>query len=167
MNQKMMIYAVLPVRFAVFLLLRLFAHALSYQFAVILVIGCHCCIIQGFVFAVNSVLLYVIQSGLAANLLLLCNGDDCDLAVHTFCLFPPMRDVPEGSWLCLNCKGNPSLTEEFKEQPGFAKKTIQSVVGRRWVRIEGDKNAMQEQCLIKWHSLSHLHDSWVCYLSLI
>ncbi|CAN6475878.1 unnamed protein product [Victoria cruziana] len=104
---------------------------------------------------------FTCQSGLAANLLLLCNGDDCDLAVHTFCLFPPMRDVPEGSWLCPNCKENPSLTEEFKEQPGFAKKTIQSVVGRRWVRIEGDKNAMQEQCLIKWHSLSHLHDSWV------
>ncbi|XP_031473171.1 uncharacterized protein LOC116245766 isoform X2 [Nymphaea colorata] len=104
---------------------------------------------------------FTCQSGLAANLLLLCDGDGCDLAVHTFCLVPPMQDVPEGSWLCPNCEENPSLTEDFKEQHKFAKKPVQSVVGRRWVCIGGDKNAMQEQCLMKWHSLSHHLDTWI------
>ncbi|KAF3793151.1 Lysine-specific demethylase 5B [Nymphaea thermarum] len=103
---------------------------------------------------------YVVQPGLAANFLLLCDGDGCDLAVHTFCLVPPMHDVPEGSWICPSCKENPSLTEDFKEQHRFAKKTVQSVVGRRWVCIEGDKNVMQEQCLMKWNSLSHHLDTW-------
>ena len=29
--------------------------------------------------------------------------DCCDRAFHTYCLNPPMRRVPEGSWMCDEC----------------------------------------------------------------
>ncbi|KAL5109440.1 Histone-lysine N-methyltransferase 2C [Taenia crassiceps] len=35
------------------------------------------------------------------NLLLLC--DDCDISYHTFCLNPPLKEVPKGNWKCTNC----------------------------------------------------------------
>uniref|UniRef100_A0A1I8IKJ0 PHD finger protein 10 n=1 Tax=Macrostomum lignano TaxID=282301 RepID=A0A1I8IKJ0_9PLAT len=35
------------------------------------------------------------------NLLLLC--DDCDISYHTFCLDPPLTEVPKGAWKCRHC----------------------------------------------------------------
>ena len=34
-------------------------------------------------------------------LMLLC--DNCDAAYHTYCLNPPLVDVPEGNWICPSC----------------------------------------------------------------
>mmetsp|Transcript_113825 Transcript_113825/g.367774 ORF Transcript_113825/g.367774 Transcript_113825/m.367774 type:complete len:277 (+) Transcript_113825:65-895(+) len=34
-------------------------------------------------------------------LLLLCDG--CDAAYHTFCLHPPLQEVPAGNWYCPRC----------------------------------------------------------------
>ena len=36
-----------------------------------------------------------------AALMLLC--DNCDRGYHTFCLDPPLRQVPEGAWYCPQC----------------------------------------------------------------
>lgn len=36
-----------------------------------------------------------------SNSLLLC--DNCDAAYHTFCLRPPLQDVPRGQWFCDTC----------------------------------------------------------------
>eukprot|EP00667_Euglena_gracilis_P030634 EG_transcript_42679 len=36
-----------------------------------------------------------------ADQLLLCDG--CDGPFHTFCLDPPLPDVPEGDWFCSSC----------------------------------------------------------------
>lgn len=33
--------------------------------------------------------------------LLLCDG--CDDSYHTFCLIPPLQDVPKGDWRCPKC----------------------------------------------------------------
>jgi len=33
--------------------------------------------------------------------LLLCDG--CDDSYHTFCLIPPLHDVPKGDWRCPKC----------------------------------------------------------------
>ena len=33
--------------------------------------------------------------------MLLC--DNCDAGYHTFCLSPPLEDVPDGDWLCPDC----------------------------------------------------------------
>ncbi len=40
------------------------------------------------------------------DLILLCDGQGCDLEFHTFCLQPPLQTIPEGSWLCPLCDSN-------------------------------------------------------------
>ena len=35
------------------------------------------------------------------ELILLC--DSCDRGHHTFCLEPPLSDIPEGDWYCPDC----------------------------------------------------------------
>jgi transposase InsO family protein len=37
-----------------------------------------------------------------ANRLLMCDG--CNLGYHTFCLTPPLIDIPEGIWICPTCQ---------------------------------------------------------------
>ena len=33
--------------------------------------------------------------------MLLCDG--CDDAFHTYCLIPPLNDIPKGDWRCPKC----------------------------------------------------------------
>lgn len=40
--------------------------------------------------------------------LLLCDG--CDDSYHTFCLIPPLQDVPKGDWRCPKCVAEVMLT---------------------------------------------------------
>lgn len=35
--------------------------------------------------------------------LLLC--DNCDAPYHTYCLNPPLKEVPEDDWFCAECTG--------------------------------------------------------------
>ena len=37
------------------------------------------------------------------ELLLLCDGVSCRVAVHTFCLDPPLARVPDDEWYCSGC----------------------------------------------------------------
>ncbi|KAM4700298.1 lysine-specific demethylase 5B isoform 2-T2 [Discoglossus pictus] len=43
----------------------------------------------------------VCSSGSDEDRLLLCDG--CDDSYHTFCLIPPLHDVPKGDWRCPKC----------------------------------------------------------------
>ena len=36
--------------------------------------------------------------------MLLCDGDGCELAYHTFCLTPPLPHIPAGDWICPSCR---------------------------------------------------------------
>uniref|UniRef100_A0A4W4H1X8 [histone H3]-trimethyl-L-lysine(4) demethylase n=1 Tax=Electrophorus electricus TaxID=8005 RepID=A0A4W4H1X8_ELEEL len=53
---------------------------------------------------VSSIDLYMCMScgrGDEEDRLLLCDG--CDDSYHTFCLIPPLQDVPKGDWRCPKC----------------------------------------------------------------
>nr|XP_055039906.1 lysine (K)-specific demethylase 5Ba isoform X2 [Misgurnus anguillicaudatus] len=51
--------------------------------------------------------------------LLLCDG--CDDSYHTFCLIPPLHDVPKGDWRCPTCLakecGKPQVAFGFEQAP--------------------------------------------------
>ncbi|XP_040008959.1 lysine-specific demethylase 5B-B [Xiphias gladius] len=50
---------------------------------------------------VDLVVCLVCGSGGDEDRLLLCDG--CDDSYHTFCLIPPLQDVPKGDWRCPKC----------------------------------------------------------------
>ncbi|XP_047446476.1 lysine-specific demethylase 5B-B isoform X2 [Mugil cephalus] len=50
---------------------------------------------------VDLVVCLVCGSGGDEDRLLLCDG--CDDSYHTFCLIPPLHDVPKGDWRCPRC----------------------------------------------------------------
>lgn len=58
-------------------------------------------VMAAFVFQVDLVVCLVCGSGGEEDRLLLCDG--CDDSYHTFCLIPPLHDVPKGDWRCPKC----------------------------------------------------------------
>ncbi|XP_041348681.1 lysine-specific demethylase 5A-like isoform X2 [Gigantopelta aegis] len=50
---------------------------------------------------VDQYLCHVCERGDGEEYMLLCDG--CDDAFHTYCLQPPLTDVPKGDWRCPNC----------------------------------------------------------------
>uniref|UniRef100_A0A8C7QEI3 [histone H3]-trimethyl-L-lysine(4) demethylase n=1 Tax=Oncorhynchus mykiss TaxID=8022 RepID=A0A8C7QEI3_ONCMY len=50
---------------------------------------------------VDQYMCLVCGSGSEEDRLLLCDG--CDDSYHTFCLIPPLHDVPKGDWRCPKC----------------------------------------------------------------
>uniref|UniRef100_A0A8C7VCP3 [histone H3]-trimethyl-L-lysine(4) demethylase n=1 Tax=Oncorhynchus mykiss TaxID=8022 RepID=A0A8C7VCP3_ONCMY len=64
-------------------------------------------------FVVDLYMCLVCGSGSDEDRLLLCDG--CDASYHTFCLIPPLHDIPKGDWRCPKC-----LTQECsKPQEAF------------------------------------------------
>ena len=51
--------------------------------------------------------------GDAEDCLLLCDG--CDDSFHTFCLIPPLPEVPKGDWRCPSCVAK--VTRKFVRFP--------------------------------------------------
>ncbi|XP_061114358.1 lysine-specific demethylase 5B-B-like isoform X2 [Conger conger] len=51
--------------------------------------------------AVDLYVCLVCGSGTDEDRLLLCDG--CDDSYHTFCLIPPLQEVPKGDWRCPKC----------------------------------------------------------------
>jgi hypothetical protein len=37
------------------------------------------------------------------NLIILCDGDNCDYAVHQQCITPSLQTIPDGDWYCHEC----------------------------------------------------------------
>uniref|UniRef100_A0A8C0VGI9 [histone H3]-trimethyl-L-lysine(4) demethylase n=1 Tax=Cyanistes caeruleus TaxID=156563 RepID=A0A8C0VGI9_CYACU len=54
-----------------------------------------------FVLQVDLYVCLLCGSGNDEDRLLLCDG--CDDSYHTFCLIPPLHDVPKGDWRCPQC----------------------------------------------------------------
>ncbi|MFT7814079.1 lysine-specific demethylase 5B isoform X2, partial [Arapaima gigas] len=58
-------------------------------------------LIVGINHQVDQYVCLVCGSGSEEDRLLLCDG--CDDSYHTFCLIPPLHDVPKGDWRCPKC----------------------------------------------------------------
>ncbi|XP_071017329.1 lysine-specific demethylase 5B-like isoform X1 [Oncorhynchus clarkii lewisi] len=67
--------------------------------------------------AVDQYMCLVCGSGSEEDRLLLCDG--CDDSYHTFCLIPPLHDVPKGDWRCPKCLaqecGKPQVAFGFEQ----------------------------------------------------
>lgn len=110
----------------------------------------------------------------AADLMLLCDGENCEEAFHSFCLKFPLQIIPEGDWLCPLClyevcakertgtalKRTAKLRAKLIPSP----KKVEAIIGFREDPsvIEDDNQKERKlQYLVKWCSLSHRHDTWV------
>uniref|UniRef100_A0A8C5A2N5 [histone H3]-trimethyl-L-lysine(4) demethylase n=1 Tax=Gadus morhua TaxID=8049 RepID=A0A8C5A2N5_GADMO len=66
---------------------------------------------------VDQYMCLVCGCGTAEDRLLLCDG--CDDSYHTFCLIPPLHDVPKGDWRCPKCLaqecGKPPVAFGFEQ----------------------------------------------------
>eukprot|EP00066_Takifugu_rubripes_P023147 XP_011612413.1 PREDICTED: lysine-specific demethylase 5B [Takifugu rubripes] len=66
---------------------------------------------------VDQYMCLVCGCGTAEDRLLLCDG--CDDSYHTFCLIPPLHDVPKGDWRCPKCLaqecGKPAVAFGFEQ----------------------------------------------------
>lgn len=114
----------------------------------------------------------------AADLMLLCDGENCEQAFHSFCLQFPLQSIPDGDWLCPICL----YEKRAKEMTGAAVKwtsklrakmipslkNVEAIIGFREdpAVIESDNQKQRKlHYLVKWCSLSHRHDTWVCSMS--
>eukprot|EP01117_Protostelium_nocturnum_P008509 TRINITY_DN3049_c0_g1_i3.p1 TRINITY_DN3049_c0_g1~~TRINITY_DN3049_c0_g1_i3.p1 ORF type:complete len:470 (-),score=129.17 TRINITY_DN3049_c0_g1_i3:40-1449(-) len=50
----------------------------------------------------------ICKTGEKPEELLLC--DKCDLGFHTYCLSPPLKEIPETEWFCQSCKKSSEAT---------------------------------------------------------
>lgn len=95
---------------------------------------------------------------------LLC-CDSCPSAYHTFCLNPPLTEIPDGDWKCPRCSAKPL--------PG----KVQKILTWRWVEKEDKKeengeskpvkkSQRQREYFVKWLDKSYWHCSWVSELQM-
>ncbi|XP_059981810.1 lysine-specific demethylase 5B isoform X2 [Lagenorhynchus albirostris] len=64
--------------------------------------------------AVDLYVCLLCGSGNDEDRLLLCDG--CDDSYHTFCLIPPLHDVPKGDWRCPKCLAQMVPTELVEKE---------------------------------------------------
>lgn len=124
----------------------------------------------------------ILQFAGAADLMLLCDGENCEQAFHSFCLKFPLQTIPEGDWLCPLClhgmrakemsggiavKRTAKLTAKLRAKLIPSSKKVEAIIGFREDPsvIENDNQKERKlQYLVKWCSLSHRHATWVCSL---
>ncbi|XP_059476340.1 chromodomain-helicase-DNA-binding protein Mi-2 homolog isoform X2 [Neocloeon triangulifer] len=97
---------------------------------------------------------------------LLC-CDQCPSAYHTFCLNPPLTEIPDGDWKCPRCSA--------EQLPG----KVSKILTWRWVEkkdVEDKKNEeqtvkkrnakRQREFFVKWADKSYWHCSWITELQM-
>ena len=50
---------------------------------------------------IENISCYVCSRGDDEAFILLC--DECDASYHTYCLYPPLPEIPKGDWRCAKC----------------------------------------------------------------
>jgi len=75
--------------------------------------------------------------------IILCDG--CDRGYHTFCLRPPLKELPEGDWLCDTCL---NLIAKSKKENLKKKKTNNDKHGKK---EKEDKNEEKRKTNLRWN----------------
>ncbi|KAK9502140.1 hypothetical protein O3M35_012729 [Rhynocoris fuscipes] len=97
---------------------------------------------------------------------LLC-CDSCPSAYHTFCLNPPLTDIPDGDWKCPRCSAKPLRGK------------VSKILTWRWVEPppsnddnKDDSNVKKRprqksrEYFVKWADMSYWHCDWVSELQM-
>ena len=71
----------------------------------------------------------VCEGGQDEHRLLLCDG--CDVGYHTYCLEPPMDEVPTGDWFCAQCEAEQQHEAARYSTDGRANNSVGAAGGRR------------------------------------
>ena len=83
--------------------------------------------------------------------------DHCDASYHIYCLEPPLKEIPEGSWMCDHCirflerTKSKVLTATAEDQ---ARAIAESAGIRRVVQVH------KKKYLVKWRGLSYRECTW-------
>ncbi|XP_025415393.1 chromodomain-helicase-DNA-binding protein Mi-2 homolog isoform X3 [Sipha flava] len=96
---------------------------------------------------------------------LLC-CDSCPAAYHTFCLSPPITDVPDGDWKCPRCsaktlpgKVSKILTWRWKPLPEDSTKPVDEQTEK--INRRRNKQQRQREYFVKWQDQSYWKCDWV------
>ncbi|XP_022176627.1 chromodomain-helicase-DNA-binding protein Mi-2 homolog isoform X2 [Myzus persicae] len=96
---------------------------------------------------------------------LLC-CDSCPAAYHTFCLSPPITDVPDGDWKCPRCSAKPLpgkvskiLTWRWKPIPEDPNKPVDEQSEK--INRRRNKQQRQREYFVKWQDQSYWKCDWV------
>jgi site-specific DNA-cytosine methylase len=85
--------------------------------------------------------------------MLLC--DNCDHGWHTYCLDPPLEDVPEGAWLCPECLHAGVTMDSLRAKLAAYKKDEQS---RPALELPSRKRVAKARALMDmWHGAGVVH----------
>jgi hypothetical protein len=85
--------------------------------------------------------------------MLLC--DNCDAGYHTYCLVPPLDEIPPGNWLCPVCIANGVTHEQVLFRQG---KYIKSPFSRPNLELPSPKRRRHAAALAKeWHGAVVYH----------
>ncbi|XP_069984157.1 chromodomain-helicase-DNA-binding protein Mi-2 homolog isoform X8 [Penaeus vannamei] len=99
---------------------------------------------------------------------LLC-CDSCVNAYHTYCLSPPLFEVPEGEWTCQRCACEPLPGKVQKilfwryVDPPKPPENWKEIVGDKWEKYQFKQ---LREFLVKWVDMSYWHCSWISELML-
>ncbi|KAL1137604.1 hypothetical protein AAG570_009300 [Ranatra chinensis] len=94
---------------------------------------------------------------------LLC-CDSCPSAYHTFCLNPPLTDIPDGDWKCPRCSAKPLRGK------------VSKILTWKWIEsnskdedeggVRKKKPPRTREYFVKWADMSYWHCEWVSELQM-
>lgn len=106
-----------------------------------------------------------------ASLLLCCEA--CPFVFHTFCLKPPLSEVPPGAWYCPVCQAAEALVQEAggldrilavrqsAPAPAAAAAAAGADGGQQQQQQEETEKEGSNEFFVKWKDRSYLHCCWI------
>lgn len=102
-----------------------------------------------------------------ASLLLCCEA--CPFVFHTFCLKPPLSEVPPGAWYCPVCQAAEALVQEAGglDRILAVRQSAPAPAAAAAGAADGSQQQQQEEkegsneFFVKWKDRSYLHCCWI------